>query len=78
MHLNLEAQGGGQEYPLMSVVQIADITRPLMSVTKIRDQGLECAFRVDKAVVRNAKGQDGCELPRRGGICGYHEAQEAD
>ena len=29
MHLNLEAQGGGQKYPLMSVFQIADITRPL-------------------------------------------------
>ena len=32
MHFNLEAHVGAQQYPFMSVFQIACITRPLMSV----------------------------------------------
>ena len=68
MHFNLEAHVGAQKYPLMSVFQIADITRPLMSVSKICDQGLQCLFMAGKAVVRNAAGEDVCKFQRRGGL----------
>ena len=60
MHLNLEARVCGQKYPLMSISQIADITRPLMSVRPICDQVLQCIFLADKAIVRNTKGEDVC------------------
>ena len=33
MHFNLEYHVGTTKYPLMSVFQIEDITRPLMSVS---------------------------------------------
>ena len=68
MHLNMEAFVGSMAYPIKSVFQIADITRPLMSVSKICDQGLQCIFMADKAVVKNAKNETVCEFQRRGGL----------
>ena len=68
MRFKVEAQVGGQKYPLMSIFRIADITRPLMSVSNICDQGLQCFYTADKAVVRNAKGEDVYKFQRRGGL----------
>ena len=68
MHPNLEAQMGGQKHSPMSVFQIADITCPLMSVSKRSHQGSHCTFTAGKAIVRNAKGDGVREIQRRGGL----------
>ena len=59
---------GGDKQSLNSVFQIADITRPLMSVSKICDQGLFCFFGKEKAIIQNAEGKNVCEFQRRGGL----------
>ena len=46
--------------PLRSVFQIAKVTRPLMSVGKICDNGMEILFTDQRAVVRDKS--DGTEL----------------
>ena len=46
--------------PLRSVFQIAKVTRPLMSVGKICDNGMEILFNDQRAVVRDKS--DGTEL----------------
>ena len=68
MHLNMECMIGGEKQSLNSVFQIADITRPLMSVSKICDQGLFCLFGNEKAIIQTAEGKNVCEFQRRGGL----------
>ena len=68
VHLNLEAEVLGSKNQLQTIFQVADITRPLMSVSKICDQGLKCVFDKDKATVLNDKGEMVCEFQRRGGL----------
>ena len=46
--------------PLRSIFQIAKVTRPLMSVGKICDNGMEILFDEKRAVVRDKS--DGSEL----------------
>ena len=53
---------------MRSVFQVAEITRPLMSVSKICDQGLLAVFDMHKAVIKNAKGETVCEFARQGGL----------
>ena len=67
-HLNLEADVNGNKSPLQAIFQVADITRPLMSVSKMADQGLECLFKKEVALVMNNKGEVVCEFQRRGGL----------
>ena len=65
VHLNLDAGQG----PLQAIFQVAGITRPLMSVSKICDQGLRCIFDDDRAVVTNKQtGAVVCEFQRSGGL----------
>ena len=65
VHLNLDAGKG----PLQAIFQVAGITRPLMSVSKICDQGLRCIFDDDKATVTDKKtGSVVCEFQWRGGL----------
>ena len=54
--------------PLKSTFQVAAITRPLMSVGKICDQGLKCLFEREKATVLSQDGVQVCEFERRGGL----------
>ena len=54
---------------LRSVFQIAAVTRPLMSVGKICDEGHKIAFDKTKAVVTTAEGAEVCRLERsQGGL----------
>ena len=39
-----------------------------MSVSKMADQGLECLFKKEVALVMNNKGEVVCEFQRRGGL----------
>ena len=68
VHLNMEADIDGGKTSLNSVFQVAAITRPLMSVSKICDQGLECLFSRTCAKVMNEDGSTVCEFAREGGL----------
>ena len=51
LHLNMEADG----VPLQSVFQVAEITRPLMSVGRVCDQGLTAKFDKEKADLEHSR-----------------------
>ena len=52
---------------LSSVFQIAAVTRPLMSVGKICDEGHEVIFRSDMAIVNDPTGSEICRFTRSHG-----------
>ena len=54
--------------PVQSIFQVAEITRPLMSVSRICDQGLKATFDNEKAVITNKAGEVVAEFQRRGGL----------
>jgi hypothetical protein len=65
--LNLSDVAGEKE--LKSIFQIAAVTRPLMSVGKICDEGHKIAFDNAKAVITNAEGAEVCRFERlQGGL----------
>ena len=51
-----------------SVFQIAEITRPLMSVSRICDQDMVCIFEKDHARVVDPKGNVVARFERDGGL----------
>ena len=62
--LNLEHMG----VPLESTFQVAEVTRPLMSVGRVCDQGLICLFDKDKAMIQDNNGKTVCQFERKGGL----------
>ena len=66
--LNLESDGAGKANLIKSVFQVAEITRPLMSVSKICDLGHRCIFDKDKAEVISKDGHVLCSFERKGGL----------
>ena len=64
--LNLEPMNDSST-PLSSCFQIARVTRPLMSVDKICDNGLKVEFDDEKAVVRDKLGAQVCVFERKPG-----------
>ena len=62
--LNLEQDG----LAIQSTFQIAGITRPLMSVGRVCDQGLRCNFDDKEALVLDKSGSVVCRFERRGGL----------
>ena len=65
MALNLEAATGqGNINAVTSTFQIAKVTRPLMSVGHICDQGLKVVFDKGKAVVSDQDGVEICVFQR--------------
>ena len=58
--LNRSDDGNG----LWSVFQIAAVTRPLMSVGKICDEGHNITFDAIQAVIRDKSGAELCEFHR--------------
>ena len=63
--LNLEAEVGGEVTLLSSTFQIANLTRPLMSVSQICEQGFQCVFESDGARVVNKEGLTVCKFDKR-------------
>ena len=53
---------------LNSIFQVAEITRPLMSVSRICDQGLECLFTKEGAKIMTQKGEVVAKFDREGGL----------
>ena len=69
VHLTLEFTDEKQEVnALTSTFQIAKITRPLMSVSKVCDSGLTAEFNKERAVVRDGNGRTVCIFKRVGGL----------
>ena len=67
--LNLEAEGGsGKHNFIKSIFQVAEITRPLMSVSKICELGHKCVFDENKADVIAKDGTVLCSFQRKGGL----------
>ena len=65
--LNLEA-GGDTAKLLRSTFQVAEVTRPLMSVGRICDQGYQCLFTQTEARVVDSEGKTVVEFQRSGGL----------
>ena len=68
-HLNLAADSGnGTEQLVRSTFQIADLTRPLMSVSQICAQGHKCVFEGEHAMVIDQGGETVCKFRKQGGL----------
>jgi hypothetical protein len=63
-HLNLSDNG---DKDMQSIFQIADVTRPLMSVGKICDKGHSITFSAIMAIVHDADGNELCKFQRQPG-----------
>ena len=72
VHLNLDAKVGEGLSSLRSVFQVAEITRPLMSVSRICDQDLDWWFSKKVAKILN---QQGGVLAVFGRVGGLYEAR---
>ena len=67
--LNLEHEvKAGDPNMLRSTIQVAEVTRPLMSVSRICDLGLKVIFDKDEALVVNAEAKTVAKFERRGGL----------
>ena len=62
--LNLEAPKGEGSSRVTSKFQIANVTRPLMSVGHICDQGLHVSFTALYAIVADDKNNEVCRFTR--------------
>ena len=65
VQVNMEAPAGnGVHNPVGNVFQVAEITRPLLSVSKICEQGLTCVFDKDGARVMDPNQRTVCKFDR--------------
>ena len=67
VHVKMHEAGDAEVNTISSTFQIAKVTRPLMSVSKICDSGLTATFDKDKAVIRDSSGKVVCTFKRHGG-----------
>ncbi len=68
--LNLLAPNGvgdGEE-KISTVFQVADVTRPLWSVSKVCDAGYDVKFSKKRATIMDEHGQPVCVFERQGGL----------
>ena len=52
---------------ITSIFQIASVTRPLMSVGRVCDEGHNVTFDAEKAIVRSAANEELCRFVRTPG-----------
>ena len=70
--IKLRMKSKGADGLLMnSVFQVAEITRPLMSVSRICDQDMVCIFEKDHARVLDSDGNVVARFERDGGLYNY-------
>ena len=67
VHLNMETFDKAP-MGIEACFQVAEVTRPLMSVSKICDQGLTCEFDNTSARILNDKKEIVCSFVREGGL----------
>jgi hypothetical protein len=66
--LNMESSTTAGVMKLQSCFQVAEVTRPLMSVSRVCDQGLECRFTETEARVMSKSGKTLVSFQRQGGL----------
>ena len=70
MKLQMEAELDDKHVNTIdSVFQVAKVTRPLMSVSKICDGGFTAHVDDQRAVIKDKSGSIVCIFQRRGGLC---------
>ncbi len=67
LHLLAHA-GDGREEKVSTIFQVADVTRPLWSVSKVCDSGYTVTFNAKTAKVTDANGVVICVFERQGGL----------
>ena len=68
-HFNLAAEiGDGSQQMVRSTFQVADLTRPLMSVSRICAQGHKYVFEAEQASVIAHDGETICKFRKEGGL----------
>ena len=66
--LSMEVPNGASDTNMIaSVFQIAQVTRPLMSVGRVCDEGFEVLFTGDTATVKDKAGVSVCTFQRQNG-----------
>ena len=69
MRASMEAEAQSGDRPrIQSTFQVAEISRPLMSVSKICDQGYGCLFTKEGAQVLDQEGKEICKFGRSEGL----------
>ena len=63
----LNLSDGGAESAIQSVFQVAAVTRPLMSVGRICDEGYKVDFQKDQAMVSDKNGREVFKFNREAG-----------
>ena len=66
--LALRADNGRRGKDIRTVFQVADVTRPLLSVSKICDNGMKDTFDDNLAVIYNRNGKEVCRFVRQKGL----------
>jgi hypothetical protein len=66
--LNLEANTGQGTELINSVFQVAELNRPLMSVSQICGSGYKCVFEKDHAMVIAQSGEPVCKFVEDRGL----------
>ena len=62
MHLNMEADQAGKLVGVRSILQVAEVSRPLTSVSKICDQGFKCILDDKGADIVGKDGRSVCHF----------------
>ena len=68
VRLRMETEKDGNPTAVQSVFQVAEVSRPLMSVYKICDQGYKCVFDSAGVDVMDKNGKAICHFTRSNGL----------
>ncbi len=68
LHLLAPNGVGDGEEKISTVFQVADVTRPLWSVSKVCDAGYDVKFSKKQATILDEHGQPVCVFERQGGL----------
>ena len=68
MVLNLETILGGKRKDIRSTFQIAEVTRPLMSVSRICEHGFQCIFTKTEATIKDDQNNTVAVFQKQGGL----------
>ena len=68
LRLHLRADNGKKGRDIKTTFQVAKVTRPLMSVSKICDAGLWIKFTQNLAIIMDQNDKEVCRFIRRGGL----------
>ena len=68
VRLNMRAENDKKGRDVKTTFQVAKVTRPLMSVSKICDTGMSMRFTAAMAIVEDPAGKEVMRFHRQGGL----------